>query len=83
MHHGTLSMVKPLKQRSGGMHIMIFKIFSAKRTESVETEDTGTYADGMFHQQKAEVAASRSERSSHERDYGMNRKIVAAPVGFV
>lgn len=62
---------------------MILKIFSLKRGEQTESSDTGTYADGMFQEYKIGVAAARNDHSSHERDYGANRKIVSAPVGYV
>jgi hypothetical protein len=62
---------------------MIFKFFSTKRDEPIETDDTGTYADGMFQEYKTGLRTNNNDRSSHERDYGADRKIVTAPVGFV
>jgi hypothetical protein len=62
---------------------MILKIFSLKRDEQAESNDTGTYADGMFQQYKVGLPSAGNDRSSHERDYGANRKIVTAPVGYV
>jgi hypothetical protein len=83
MYDGTLFKAEALKRRSGGMRIMIFKIFSTKRDEPTETDDTGTYADGMFQQYRTGLRANHNDRSSHERDYGADRKITTAPVGFV
>jgi hypothetical protein len=62
---------------------MILKIFSLKRDEQADTNDTGTYADGMFQEYKIGLPVGRNDHSSHERDYGANRKIVPAPVGYV
>jgi hypothetical protein len=64
---------------------MIFKIFSTKRDDILETEDTGTYADGLFQQNRIGLPASQNDRyrSSYERDYGADRKIVNMPVRFV
>lgn len=63
---------------------MIKKIFSPRHDEALETDDTGTYADGMFPQQKIDIRMSaRNDRSSYERDYGLNRKVVSLPVGYV
>ena len=61
---------------------MILKIFTA-RTE-VETDDTGTYADGLFEAARIDISSRRESRhrSSHERDYGPGRKIAEMPLGF-
>lgn len=62
---------------------MIFKIFSAMRSD-VQTEDTGTYADGLFQQSEIALAARKPDRnrSAHERDYGAGRKIAELPPGL-
>ncbi|MDR7144621.1 hypothetical protein [Rhizobium sp. BE258] len=61
---------------------MIFKIFAAK--SEVQSEDTGTYADGLFDSQRIDVSTRRDGRyrSSHERDYGPGRKVAEMPLGL-
>ncbi|MDI7865068.1 hypothetical protein MRS76_24430 [Rhizobiaceae bacterium n13] len=61
---------------------MILKIFTAK--PEVETEDTGTYADGLFELNRPErrTGANVSRRSAHERDYGPTREVMDVPLGF-
>lgn len=61
---------------------MILKIFAAK--SEIETDDTGTYADGLFESNRIDFSARRESRhrSSHERDYGPGRKIADVPLGF-
>ncbi|MDE1992940.1 MAG: hypothetical protein KGI75_10580 [Rhizobiaceae bacterium] len=63
---------------------MIFKIFAAKPEVDAETDETGTYPDGMFEIHRTDVSARRDNRarSSHERDYGAGRKIVQMPLGL-
>lgn len=58
---------------------MFLKIFLAKL--EVETDDTGTYADGFFESNRIDLSVRRDGRyrSSHERDYGPGRKIGEAP----
>ncbi|WP_409527083.1 hypothetical protein [Rhizobium sp. P32RR-XVIII] len=58
---------------------MFLKIFLAK--PEVETDDTGTYADGLFESNRIDFSARRDGRyrSSHERDYGPGRKIAEVP----
>ncbi|PKA42895.1 hypothetical protein N2599_06485 [Rhizobium sullae] len=61
---------------------MIFKIVTAK--SEVETDDTGTYPDGIFESNRIDFSARRNERdrSSHERDYGPGRKVAEVPLGL-
>lgn len=60
---------------------MILKIIT--RDSEVETEDTGTFADGMFeHIRPENPRRDGRHRSSHERDYGAGRKVTELPVGF-
>ncbi|MEZ2130845.1 MULTISPECIES: hypothetical protein [unclassified Sinorhizobium] len=60
---------------------MILKIIT--RDSEVETEDTGTFADGMFeHIRPEKLRRDGRYRSSHERDYGVGRKVTELPVGF-
>jgi hypothetical protein len=63
---------------------MIFKIFTAKRADADDAQDTGTYADGAFHT-TGDLSAPRraNDRSAHERDYGAGRKVTDIPLGFV
>ncbi len=63
---------------------MIFKIFSTKRNDATETDDTGTYADGLFPHSRIGHSTKQKDqyRSSHERDYGADRKVAEMPVGF-
>lgn len=61
---------------------MIFSIFTAK--PEIETEDTGTYADGLFQTIRSErrKGGSGNRRSAHERDYGPSREVTDVPLGF-
>ena len=60
---------------------MILKIIT--RDSEVETEDTGTFADGMFeHIRPEKLRRDGPHRSSHERDYGAARKAAEPPVGY-
>jgi hypothetical protein len=62
---------------------MIFKIFTARRTE-IETDDTGTYADGLREENRIDLSARDAgrPRSPHERDYGAGRKVADMPLEF-
>lgn len=62
---------------------MKLKIVTAK--SEVETEDTGTYADGLVEHHRLDLSEDRSRRhrSSHDRDYGAGRKADAIPFGLV
>jgi hypothetical protein len=53
---------------------MIFKLFTARA--KVETNDTGTYADGRFKNNRFDVSIrpTGKYRSAHERDYGFARR---------
>ncbi|SCW56359.1 hypothetical protein SAMN02927900_02691 [Rhizobium mongolense subsp. loessense] len=61
---------------------MIFKIVTAK--SEVETDDTGTYPDGIFESNRIDFSARRNDRypSSHERDYSPSRKVAVIPLGL-
>ncbi|WFU12297.1 hypothetical protein QA646_20480 (plasmid) [Rhizobium sp. CB3090] len=63
--------------------MMNFKIVTAQ--SEVETEDTGTYPDGMMERDRTDFSSSREirNRRSHERDYGAGKKLAPIPVGFV
>jgi hypothetical protein len=62
---------------------MIFKIFSVKQSQ-IETDDTGTYADGLREENRVDLSARNAAqpRSPHERDYGAGRRVVEMPVGL-
>ncbi|MBB3458234.1 putative protein tyrosine phosphatase [Rhizobium sp. BK313] len=64
---------------------MNFKIVTAQ--SEVETDDTGTYPDGMVELEHNRVDFSssreRRHRRSHERDYGAGKKLAPIPVGLV
>ncbi|PDT07806.1 MULTISPECIES: hypothetical protein [unclassified Rhizobium] len=61
---------------------MILKIFAPEI--DVDCPDTGTYADGIFAENRIDLSSRRSggRRSSHERDYGSDRKLENLPLGF-
>lgn len=62
---------------------MNLKIVTAQ--SEVETDDTGTYPDGMVERILIDVSASHEQqhRKSHERDYGARKAIRPIPVGLV
>ncbi|EJC79300.1 hypothetical protein Rleg4DRAFT_0891 [Rhizobium leguminosarum bv. trifolii WSM2297] len=61
---------------------MILKILAPKI--EADNHDTGTYADGIFAENRIDLSARRDgrRRSPHERDYGARRKLENLPVGF-
>ena len=63
--------------------MMNFKIVTAQ--SEVETEDTGTYPDGMMEHDRIDFSSSREKRNrrSHERDYGAGKELAPIPVGLV
>ena len=61
---------------------MNLKIVTAQ--SEVETDDTGTYPDGMMERVLGEFS-TRSElqhRKSHERDYGARKAVRPIPAGL-
>ncbi len=61
---------------------MNLKIVTAQ--SEVETDDTGTYPDGMMERILVEFS-TRSElqhRKSHERDYGARKALRPIPAGL-
>lgn len=62
---------------------MNLKIVTAQ--SEVETDDTGTYPDGMVERSLIELSASHEQqhRKSHERDYGARKVMRPIPVGLV
>lgn len=62
---------------------MNLKIVTAQ--SEVETDDTGTYPDGMVERMLIDFSASHEQqhRKSHERDYGVRKVIRPIPVGLV
>ena len=60
--------------------MMNFKIVTAQ--SEVETEDTGTYPDGMMEHNRIDFSSNRHRRS-HERDYGAAKELAPVPVGLV
>jgi len=62
---------------------MSFKIVTAQ--SEVETDDTGTYPDGLVEHNRIDVSASRErpERRAHERDYGAGKRVVPVPVSLM
>jgi len=67
--------------RRGGTP-MILKTLTPKI--DTDCHDTGTYADGIFAENRIDLSARRDgrRRSQHERDYGAGRKLENLPVGF-
>ncbi|MGY5777371.1 hypothetical protein G6M50_31245 [Agrobacterium rhizogenes] len=61
---------------------MNMKIVTAQ--SEVETDDTGTYPDGMMERILVEFSASseRQHRKSHERDYGAHKALRPIPAGL-
>ncbi|MBB4574067.1 hypothetical protein PYR71_16845 [Rhizobium sp. MC63] len=61
---------------------MILKILAPKT--DADYHDTGTYADGIFAENRIDLSFSRHGRrpSPHERDYGADRKLEKLPLGF-
>ncbi|RUM25404.1 hypothetical protein EFQ99_11635 [Rhizobium vallis] len=60
---------------------MILKILAPKI--DADCHDTGTYADGIFAENRIDLSIRRDgRRSPHERDYGANRKPENLPLGF-
>lgn len=62
---------------------MSFKIVTAQ-TE-VETDDTGTYPDGLVEHNRIDVSASRERLAhrAHERDYGAGKRVAPVPVNLM
>ncbi|MGG6895527.1 MULTISPECIES: hypothetical protein [Rhizobium] len=62
---------------------MNLKIVTAQ--SEVETDDTGTYPDGMVERMLIDFSASyeQQHRKSHERDYGARKAIRPIPFGLV
>jgi hypothetical protein len=62
---------------------MNFKIVTAQ--SEVETDDTGTYPDGMVEYNRIDFSSSRERRHrrSHERDYGAGKELQPIPVRLV
>ena len=61
---------------------MILKIFAPEI--DADCPDTGTYADGIFAENRLDLSSRGSgrRRSPHERDYGADRKLENLPLGF-
>ncbi|MDX3927635.1 MAG: hypothetical protein QHC90_17730 [Shinella sp.] len=65
---------------------MLFDLLKFRNSNIDEGEVTGTYPDGAINLPATELSAARRnerERSAHERDYGVNRKAAAIPLGLV
>ncbi|TXH99309.1 MAG: hypothetical protein E6Q76_20240 [Rhizobium sp.] len=61
---------------------MNLKIVTAQ--SEVETDDTGTYPDGMMERILVEFSASSEQRhrKSHERDYGVRKVFRPIPAAL-
>ncbi|SCB56681.1 hypothetical protein GA0061105_101514 [Rhizobium aethiopicum] len=60
---------------------MILKILAPKIDP--DCHDTGTYADGIFAENRIDISRRDGHRRSpHERDYGADRKLENLPLGF-
>lgn len=61
---------------------MNFRIVTAQ--SEVETDDTGTYPDGLVQLDRVDLSLKRErlQRRSHERDYGAGKRIAPVPVGL-
>lgn len=61
---------------------MFLKILAPKI--DADSHDTGTYADGIFAENRIDLSIRREgrRRSPHERDYGADRKLENLPLGF-
>jgi hypothetical protein len=68
---------------TAGGNAMNFKVVTAQ-TE-VETDDTGTYPDGLVEHNRVDLPVSRERlhRRSRERDYGASKRIAPLLVGLV
>jgi hypothetical protein len=62
---------------------MNLKIVTAQ--SEVETDDTGTYPDGLVEENRVDLSLSRERlhRRSHERDYGAGKRTAPLPIGLV
>ncbi|MFJ6323152.1 MULTISPECIES: hypothetical protein [unclassified Rhizobium] len=62
---------------------MNLKIVTAQ--SEVETDDTGTYPDGMMERILVDLSAvhEQQHRRSHERDYGARKMSRPIPAGLV
>lgn len=62
---------------------MNLKIVTAQ--SEVETDDTGTYPDGLVEYNRVDLSVSRERlhRRSHERDYGAGKRITPLPVDLI
>jgi hypothetical protein len=80
--NGSIGRIKGFCVTAGG-NAMNFKIVTAQ--SEVETDDTGTYPDGLVEHNRVELSLSRERqhRRSHERDYGAGKRIAPLPVGLV
>ncbi|MCJ9755655.1 hypothetical protein MOV66_03280 [Agrobacterium sp. SHOUNA12C] len=80
--NGSRRRIKGFCVTAGG-NAMNLKIVTAQ--SEVETDDTGTYPDGLVEQNRVDLSLSRERQHqrSHERDYGAGKRIAPLPVGLV
>jgi|GEM_PF-3445958 hypothetical protein len=63
----------------------MLELLNTIRANAAETPDTGTFADGVLSVPAVDVrAASRQDngRSAYARDYGTQRKVQRAIIGY-
>lgn len=63
----------------------MFQLLNSIRANTVETPDTGTFADGLYHMPRIELRSTDAKdrgRSAHVRDYGSDRTVAPAAIGF-
>ncbi|SMC43142.1 hypothetical protein [Rhizobium sp. RU36D] len=63
----------------------MFTLLNAVRSNPIDTPDTGTFADGAFQMSRIELhSMAKQERTSnaHARDYGGDRTVRPALIGY-
>ncbi len=63
----------------------MFALLNSIRNNTIDTPDTGTFADGAFHMPRIDLRSMiRQERTAntHARDYGGDRTIKPASIGY-
>ncbi|THV25504.1 hypothetical protein [Peteryoungia ipomoeae] len=64
----------------------MFALINTLREPTIETPDTGTFADGAFSATTLELHGQRRKDrrfTDHTRDYGADRKVQTGAIGYV